>query len=121
VSAYVQMYNFDTTSQLPSTLVANCGCLPLDGSVRVISCSGVARGTLLQGPCEFDIIDNTNFYAYNDFTVVHTQVTVTAATPSTTVTETDYATQLLPLLPQSKILTATIATMMVESTLINVP
>lgn len=68
-----------------------CGYLPLDGGVHLLSCPGLSRGSIVPG-------SDTIFYAFDpstgvsyfdQFGVVHTQSTATAATPTQTVTITN--------------------------------
>ena len=73
-------YDYGTGS-----LLANCGCLPLDGSAYVLDC-GIDKATIPEGGYHFVITVNSQYAGVARFNVVHTQKTVTAATPTSTAT-----------------------------------
>lgn len=72
------------------SLIANCGCLPLDGEVYFVDCPGVDKGTIAEGDYHFNIDLGPNNPRYDPFTITHTQSTATAATPTSTATATTY-------------------------------
>ncbi|KAF1913604.1 hypothetical protein BDU57DRAFT_316499 [Ampelomyces quisqualis] len=74
------------------TLVTSCDNLQLDGQPHLLSCSNTERGSIPAGPYEFQVYLASAFYAYNAFSITHTQVTSTQPTPTETVTVSTKAT-----------------------------
>lgn len=72
-------YNFD---------FIECGYLPLDGSLQLISCPDYPRGPSLVGRYRFRFYALPAQYAAVPFTIVHSQTTETAPAPTQTITVT---------------------------------
>jgi len=85
--------------------------MPLDGVLHTLTCNTPpTQGNIPEGSYEFEIFLSDYFYAYDSFSVVHTQRTVTAGTtPTETIVVEENAdavvtstlTKLVVLLPQT--------------------
>lgn len=74
------------TGSYPGSLVVDCGCLPLDGNPHTLDC-GIPRIDQPDGTYNFQVYLGPEL-AYDIFTITHSQVTSTAATPTITATAT---------------------------------
>lgn len=69
-----------------ANLLADCGCLPLDGNIYTVDCAGMPRNLEPEGSYHFVINARADAIAEVRFSITHTQQTSTAATPTSTVT-----------------------------------